>query len=75
MIDAAEGRANPYAVGGGVSIAQRVATRNAFGRELPIEALTLSAYDPTCDIDGRLIDAATAVATGVVSSHSIAGRP
>ena len=70
VIDAAEGRANSYAVGGGVSIAQLTATCSALGRELPVEALTLSAYDPSCDVDGRVMVAATALVTGVASRRS-----
>jgi arginase len=70
VIDAAEGRANSYAVGGGVSIENLVAACIACGRDLPVEALTLSAYDPACDLDGRVIDAATAVAVGVLKASA-----
>jgi arginase len=75
VIDAAEGRANSYAVGDGVSIAQLVAACSAFARELPIETLTLSAYDPACDLDGRVIAAAAAVVAGVVPGRSLPERP
>ena len=69
VIDAQEGRANSYAVAGGVSTRDLVASCSALARELPIEALTLSAYDPTCDVDGRVLDAATALALGVLTER------
>src|SRR5688572_33283394 len=50
VIDAKEGRANSYAAGGGVSTKELVTTCTALARDLPVEALTLSAYDPACDV-------------------------
>jgi arginase len=74
VMDANEGRANSYAVGGGVSRQRLVDSCAAMGRELPIASLTLSAYDPACDADGRVLAAATAVIVGVVDG-SAARRP
>lgn len=71
VIDANEGRANSYAVGGGVSTKALVATCTALARELPVEALTLSAYDPACDVDGRVMDAAAAVVLGVSKESAV----
>ena len=70
VIDANDGRANSYAVGGGVSAKELVATCSALTRELPVEALTLSAYDPSCDVDGRVLEAAVALAMGVLTESS-----
>lgn len=71
VIDANEGRANSYAVGGGVSTKALVAACTALARELPVEALTLSAYDPACDVDGRVMDAAAAVVLGVSKESAV----
>ena len=55
VLDIAEGRANVYAGPGGASAAALA----AFCRELAVPAaMTLSAYDPTCDTDGRVREAA-----------------
>jgi arginase len=70
VIDAGDGRANSYAVGGGVSTRELVTACSALARELPVETLTLSAYDPACDVDGRVLDAATALAIAVLHERA-----
>jgi arginase len=65
VIDANEGRANSYATTGGVPANELVAACTAIARDLPVETLTLSAYDPDCDVDGRVMDAAVAATVGV----------
>ena len=74
VLDAGEGRANSYAVGGGVSSKALTATCSACARDLGVEALTLSAYDPACDVDGRVIDAAVGVAEGVLTESAASYR-
>jgi arginase len=74
VLDAGEGRANSYAVGGGVSSNALVDTCSACARDLLVEALTLSAYDPACDVDRRVIDAAVGVAEGVVTESAASYR-
>ena len=69
VLDAAEGRANSYAVGGGVSRDALVDGCIALARALPLETLTISAYDPACDADGRVLDTAAALALGVVQER------
>lgn len=61
VLDPSEGRANPYAVGPGITARQLVDTVRAVARDHELAALTLSAYDPACDGDGRVRDAAVEV--------------
>ncbi len=62
VVDPAYGRANAYAVAPGISPDQLVeAVPRAVTREHELAALTLSAYNPSCDADGRVRDAAKAV--------------
>jgi len=63
VLDPADGRANPYAAPGGVRAASLVAFCEALGTPT---ALTVSAYDPTCDGDGRVRDAAFAAIEALV---------
>ena len=61
VLDPAYGRANAYAVAPGISPEELVAAVRAVTRKHELAALTLSAYDPSCDEDGRVRDAAKAV--------------
>ena len=58
VLDAAAARANSYAVGGGVTVEQMEAALTSIGRRLPIAGITLSAYDPAADSDGKAAQAA-----------------
>ena len=55
VLDVSEGRANAFAAPGGATAAALVAFCAALGAPA---ALTLSAYDPSCDADGRVLEAA-----------------
>lgn len=66
VIDVSEGRANPYAVEGGVSAAGLVAACTSLGRVLPLGALTVSAYDPACDTDRRIRSVAGAAVSTLI---------
>ena len=68
VIDVSEGRANPYAVAGGVSGADLAAACRSLGRTLAVGALTVSAYDPACDADRRIRAIADASVTAVVEA-------
>jgi arginase len=61
VLDLAEGRVNQYACEGGVSLANLRAAMGALGSLDNVEALTLSAYDPSFDTDGRIRAAAFAL--------------
>lgn len=67
VLDIEEGRANPYAVAGRVSAAALRAAGAALGAAAPAAALTLSAYDPVCDEDGRVRRAAAAAAAALLT--------
>ena len=66
VLDPADGRANPYAAPGGVRAASLIAFCEALGTPT---ALTVSAYDPACDGDGRVRDAAFAAIDALVASR------
>jgi arginase len=58
VLDAAVARANSYAVGGGLTLEDMEFALTTIGRRLPIAGVTLSAYDPAGDTDGRAARAA-----------------
>jgi arginase len=58
VLDPGEGRVNVYAAADGVSRDALQATLRALCAHLPVAALTLSAYDPAFDVDGRVREAA-----------------
>jgi arginase len=60
VLDPTYGRANEYAVGPGITPADLIDVVGAVIRDRDLAALTLSAYDPTYDGDGRVRDAALA---------------
>jgi arginase len=58
VLDASVARANSYAVGGGLTVEDMEFSLSLIGRELSIAGITLSAYDPAGDPDGRAAAAA-----------------
>lgn len=64
VLDVREARANSYAVGGGLSIEDLESCLATIGRIIPIAGITLSAYDPAADADGRAGKAAIRVLRG-----------
>ncbi|MDQ3697504.1 MAG: arginase family protein, partial [Gemmatimonadota bacterium] len=58
VLDPSEGQANEYAVAGGVSAAALQAAFRTLGERARPAALTISAYDPAYDVDGRVCRAA-----------------
>ena len=68
VLDPAYGRANEYAVGPGLTPDQLTDTVRAVMRDRQLAALTLSAYDPAYDADGRVRDAAVAVLHAVANA-------
>ncbi len=67
VLDPAYGRANEYAVAPGIAPEELVATVQLMGQRWEVVALTLSAYDPSYDPDGRVRDVAVAL-LGAISS-------
>jgi arginase len=58
VLDPADGRANPFAVGPGLDCAELLGAVRAVADSTQLAAVTLSAYDPGCDEDGRVRDTA-----------------
>jgi arginase len=61
VLDPAHGRANPFAVGPGLGRDQLLTAVRAVADTTTLVAVTLSAYDPGCDDDGRVRDTALAL--------------
>jgi arginase len=72
VLDPAEGRANAYAVSGGLSTQFVADAVTEIGRHFSIAAAAITAYDPSCDEDDRVLRSAFAVARAIirVASHS-----
>lgn len=66
VLDAAVASANTYAVGGGLTVEDLEFAVSTIGRALPIAGITLSAYDPAGDGDGRAARAAVRVVRAAV---------
>lgn len=70
VLDAAVARANAYAVGGGLTVEDIEFALSLIGEALPIAGMTISAYDPSVDTDGRAAAAATRIVrAGVRAAH------
>ena len=71
VLDPSDGRVNEYSTPNGVPAEQLIAACRALGERLTVEALTMSAYDPRFDADGRVartaIGAAVALVEGLAS--------
>jgi arginase len=61
VLDPAHGRANPFAVGPGLGRDELLTAVRAVADTTALAAVTLSAYDPACDADGRVRDTALAL--------------
>ena len=71
VLDPGDGRANAYAAAGGASAADLAAFCALLGRCMPPAALTLSAYDPAADVDGRARQAAFLIVNSLLSGVEI----
>jgi arginase len=69
VLDASEGRVNVYAAAGGASAEALTRFGAALGKRGVVSALTLSAYDPAFDADGRVGRIAISFVTALVSSR------
>jgi arginase len=66
-LDPTEGRANSYAVRGGFSSEKLQALLGLITERLPVEAMTIAAYDPAYDTEGKVREIAFAAAATVLS--------
>jgi arginase len=62
VLDPSEGRANGWAVGGGLSADELDAALRAITSRFEIAAAAFTAYDPACDEEGRIPRIAARVA-------------
>ncbi len=58
VLDPSEGRANGYAVPGGLTVAELAGALAAAAAALPVRAIAFTAYDPSVDPAGRVVAAA-----------------
>jgi arginase family enzyme len=68
VLDPTYGRANAYAVAPGITGDELIGAVGAVARARELAALTVSAYDPSYDRDGRVRDAALALFHAVASA-------
>ena len=61
VIDPRFGRANQFAVGGGLSPDDVIGTIERARERFPIAALTIASYDPSCDPEGTIAAAAARI--------------
>jgi arginase len=66
VLDVAVASANTYAVGGGLTVEDLEFAVSAIGRAHSIAGITLSAYDPAADADGRAAKAAIRIVRAAV---------
>jgi len=66
VLDAAVASANTYAVGGGLTVEDVEFAVSTIGQAHSIAGITLSAYDPSADDDGRAANAAIRVVRAAV---------
>jgi arginase len=65
VLDAATGRANPYAASGGPSLAGVLAVVDAVFDRFDVAAAAFTSYDPREDRDGAVVDAARQLAARI----------
>ena len=63
MIDARHGRANPYACEGGLSPDEVLDVIEQARARFTVAGLVIASYDPSCDADGRIAEAAMRICT------------
>jgi len=73
VLDPGEGQANEFAAAGGLSLAELRQAMSTIERSVPIEATTLSTYDPSYDADSRIGTAAVTLAQTIVTAAAAQG--
>ena len=64
-LDPAEGRANQYSAGGGLSSVQLLAAIDEIFEQFDVTAAAITAYNPDADVDGRMAATAARVLAAV----------
>lgn len=67
VLDEAEGRANTYAGPGGLSADALYAALKLSCRGAPVRAASITAYDPACDVNGKVLNVIKNAATILTS--------
>lgn len=70
VLDPSEGRANTYAAPDGLRVAETASVMREAAERFRIRAITLSAYDPEADEEGRIPAAAFALLDALLRSDS-----
>jgi arginase len=66
-LDSEEGRANRYAAPGGPSLARLLECIRLAAERVPLAAAAITAYDPACDPDERVLAAARRIAAEIAA--------
>jgi arginase len=70
VLDTSEGNANSFAVAGGLSLRELLDAIHAIGDVTRIRAVALTAYDPACDENGKMSEAATTVIEAAIDGNA-----
>jgi arginase len=71
VLDPTVGRANVFAVPGGLSLVQAEMLIDAAGSRFDIASLTISAYDPEQDPDDRIVRAVGSLLAAVLEAREL----
>jgi arginase len=70
VLGSAGGRANSYAIPGGFMRDDLTALLSRIAKDVHVRALTVSAFDPSCDQTGRVKDSAFAAIASVLQARN-----
>ena len=68
VLDTSEGNANSFAVEGGLTLRELLDAIHAIGNVTRIRAVALTAYDPACDGNGKMREAASTVIEAAIDA-------
>jgi arginase len=68
VLDTSEGNANSFAVAGGLSLRELLGAIHAIGDVTRIRAVALTAYDPACDREGKMREAASTIIEAAIEA-------
>lgn len=75
VLDPAEGRANPFQAPGGLDLPELIRGIAWIQDRSPVEAVGLTAYDPSGDEEGAIVDAAFRIVEQTLATGPIARGP
>jgi len=70
VLDTSEGNANSFAVAGGLSLSELLDAIHSIGDVTHIRAVALTAYDPACDGNGKMREAAANVIETAIDANA-----